>query len=278
MKALLIFSLIPVSATDAVEQKKLTKVISLSPFTTELLFTAGAGSHLIAVDDDSTFPEQARSLPKVASHNSINVEQILRLQPDLIVDGSGYHSSQHMQQLHSLGIPFYSVEIDRLTDIPKSLQKLGQLTDSSAAADKAAAEFMEQYQQLLQQYSDRKTVPVFIQIWTDPLMSVGQDNFINDALKLCGASNIFANTPGSFPQVSMESLLQENPQLILTFGDSSRINEMQSYWSRYTAIPAVAHNRFLIVPHALLATPSPRVIKGVRQLCQTIDTVRQNSP
>ena len=262
----------------AAAQGKYSRIISLSPFTTELLFSAGAGEKLIAVDDDSNFPEQAGSLPKVASHNSINAEKILQLQPDLIVDGSGYHPPLLVQQLRNLGIPFHPLKIRQLTDIPESMLQLGQITAGTAEAEKAAAAFMSEYQQLTRLYSNWANIRVFIQIWADPLMTVGEDNFINDALRLCGATNIFANTPGSFPPVSVESLLQERPQLILAFGDSSTVDELKSHRRRYASAPAVKHNRFLVLPHALLATPGPRVMTGVSKLCQAIDTVRQDVP
>ena len=252
------------------------RIISLSPHTTELLYSAGAGDKIIAVDADSNYPSQALLLPRVATHASINIEQIVILKPDLIVDGDGYHLQAVLQQLDTLRVPFHQVQTTSLAGVAESIQILGQLAGTTVIADSAANNFTEKLQQLKTRYSGNTPIPVFFQIWFDPLMTIGSSSFVNDAMELCGGRNIYANTAGAFPQISIESLLIENPRLIVAYGnDAQIISQLQTEWKQHASLSAVKNNNYLVIPHALLATPGPRVLEGVEMLCQKIASIHK---
>ncbi len=254
------------------------RIISLSPHTTELLYSAGAGDKVIAVDADSNYPSHMRTLPKVATHISINIEQILTLKPDLIVDGEGYHTKAVLAQLRSLNIPLHEVQAKSLTDIAASIRTLGQLAGTTAIADSTANTFEERLQLLQSRYADTAPVTVFFQIWFDPLMTIGRSNFVNDAIRLCGGKNIYSEVEGHFPRIGIETLLIADPQLIVAYGkDAQAKTQLQDAWKEHSSLTAVKNNSFLIVPYALLSTPGPRVLEGVSTLCQKLDSIRQQA-
>ena len=244
------------------------RVISLAPHITEMLFAIGAGEQVIAVDDASDYPIAAKDLPKVANYRSLNMEQLLALQPDLVV-AWGNAQQQMVQPLEQLGIAvFYSAPATfaKLTD---ELQQLGQLTGHQQQARAVANDYQQQITQLEQDYRDASPVTVFYQIASTPLMSANGSTWMGQAIDLCGGVNIMADSPAPYPQVNAEQVLAQNPQVIV----AADIAEL-AHWQQWPAMDAVAQDKLLTIDANLLHRFTPRTPVGIRQLCLQLDKVR----
>jgi len=246
------------------------RIVSLSPHTTEMLYAIGAGPALVAVDEASDWPMQARQLPRVANFQSLNTEALLALHPDLVVLWRGA-SARVETILAPFGIPVLSLRSQQLADLPLELRRLGRETGRVEAAERLASELEQRLASLKQRYGHQPRVRLFYQLWSPPLMTVAEGTWIQEAIALCGGDNPFAASPMPYPQVSEEAVLAANPQLLLSPEGVASLTG----WRRWPRLEAVRRNQLQAINADWLHRLGPRILDGIEQLCHHIDTARQ---
>ena len=254
------------------------RVISMAPHITELLFAAGGGSHVAGAMNFSDYPEAAKRLPLVGSDAQIDMERVLALKPDLIVVWKSGNTSRQLEQLKSLGIPIFYSEPQRLDDIATSLTRLGQLLGTDAQAQVAAADYRRKIAALAARYAQRPQVKVFYQVWSKPLYTLNGEHIVNDAIRLCGGQNIFANLKVIAPQVGTEAVLAENPEAVFGAESHDQGDAGVYLWKQYPALLATKRGNLFALAGEPLSRATPRMADGIAQLCEKIETARQRRP
>ncbi len=252
-------------------QNPAKRIISLAPDATENLFAVGAGNRMVGVMQGSDYPLAAKKIPVVARYNTIDIEMMLSLHPDLIV---AWADGVNIKQLEHRGIAVFFSRPKKLTDVPKTLQKLGCLTGNETIANEAAAKYMQQYSILSKQYKKTKPVTVFYQLWSNPLITITKESWINEAIDFCGGRNIFARLKTVAPEVTMESVIVENPDMIV---GTDKTDDWKKSWQAWPSLHAVKHQLLVSVNPDLIERASPRLLDGVSQLCASIDHARNSS-
>jgi len=255
-------------------QKPARRVISMAPHITELLFAAGGGSRVVGVVAYSDFPEQARKIQQVGSSREVDLERIMALKPDLIVVWRHGSSERQMEMLRKLGVPLFHSEPQKLEDIPADLVKLGQLMGTEKTAAPAAAELRQQLAELHSRYGSRPVVRAFYQVWDKPLYTLSGQHIVSDALRLCGGENIFAGLPAAAPVVSVEGVLQANPEAI--FATAEKNYGGLGIWKPYRTLLAVRNDNLFTVDGNLLNRSGPRMIAGAAMLCEKLELARRH--
>lgn len=251
-----------------------SRIVALTPHVTELLFAAGAGSKVVGVSAFSDYPPAAKQLPLIGDANRVDLETLVRLKPDLVIGWASGTSPLVVQQIRQLGIPVWLTEAPRVDDIARQLRQLGQLAGTQAQANAAAAQFEQQWQALQQRYRLRQPVSVFYQVWPSPPMTVNGKHFISDVITACGGRNIFANLPVLTPTVSVEAVVQRNPQVIVASGAYTGDPEQ---WKAWQGLPlrAVQQHRLYELPPDLIQRPTPRILQGAQMMCADLEKARQ---
>src|SRR5262245_40869585 len=153
-------------------EKPASRIVSLAPHLTELLYDAGAGGRVVGAVEFSDFPAAAKGLPRVGSDARIDLEAVLALRPDLVVAWPNAGSLKAVDRLAELGVPVFRSEPRELDDIARTLERLGRLAGTARQGDAAAAAFRARAQALQQRYAAHRKVRVFYQIWDRPLLTV----------------------------------------------------------------------------------------------------------
>jgi iron complex transport system substrate-binding protein len=255
-------------------QKPAQRVISLAPHVTEMLFAAGGGSHVVGVVAYSDFPEDAKKIPQIGSNREVDLERIMALKPDLIVVWRHGSSERQIEMVRKLGVPMFHSEPQSLEAIADSVAKLGQLMGTENAAGPAAAELRRQLAGLRSRYANRPTVRAFYQVWDKPLYTLNGKHIVSDALRLCGGENIFARLAVTAPVVSVEGVLQENPEAI--FATAEKNYGGVSMWKPYGTLLAVRNDNLFTIDGNLLNRAGPRMIAGAATLCEKLELARQH--
>ncbi len=250
------------------------RLISLAPSFTELAFAAGAGHHLVGAVEYSDYPLAAQSIPRVGSLNALNYEALLNLKPDVILVWRSGSSAQEIRRLQQLGFQLWIRDSQQLDEIPTLIREIGELTGHQKTANQEAQRLQVKLQQLRQQYRHRPPIRVFYQLWDAPLITVNGDQFISQALDICGAQNSFSDLPLLAPQVNYEAVIQQNPQVILLGGQPERQRHWQQKWQRFNQIEAVAKNQFIQIESDAYQRPTSRFIDALEGLCQQLDRFR----
>ena len=102
------------------------RIISLAPHITEMLYSAGAGDKIVGVVSYSDYPKEALKKPIIGGYNAINLENIIQLNPDLILGWQSGNRPQDIKRLKELGFNVQLFEVTKLEDIPDRIEQLGQ--------------------------------------------------------------------------------------------------------------------------------------------------------
>ncbi|MDX5334862.1 MAG: cobalamin-binding protein [Marinobacter sp.] len=266
-------------ARDALERdvclpEPATRIVSLSPGATELLFSAGAGDRVVGAGAWSDYPPEAEQLPRIGDSNRLDLEAILALQPDLVVAWVDGNSRQQVKRLEQLGMTAFWLSPREFEDIPRALEHLSVLAGTSEVAELAAESFRAGIRELQDRYQNAEPIRVFYQIWDQPLMTINREELIGKAIELCGGVNVFGHLPRLVPRISTEAVLEAAPQVIVTSGREQNDRAWLADWQTYPSLPAVAAGNLFLEPPDLLARPTMRMLEGVSHLCQTLETAR----
>ena len=256
-------------------ERPASKIVSLAPHVTELLFAAGASQQLVGAVEFSNYPEQAKSVIRIGSYNKFDLETIIGLNPDLIIAWKSGNPESQVNELLSLGFEVYFNEPKQLTDIAQSLRQLGRLMATENTAERAANEYEQGLAGLRSKYKGRSKVRVFYQVWDEPLFTINGEHIISRVIELCGGINVFSRLSILAPNIDIESVIRENPDLIVAGMNNTRLDWLDN-WKQWTAINAVKNNHLYAIDADLIVRHSPRMLLGVGQMCTHIEKVRKH--
>lgn len=234
------------------------RIVSLSPNLTEMLFEIGAGGELVGVDTASDYPLIVQRLPKIASYQSLELEKIIALKPDLIV--AWPHAGQEAQfsELRKFGLNVHYIRASNLADIAVNLEELGRLTGHTVQAQHLAQVYRVRLKALQMKYSKRKTHSVFYQLWFDPLMTVNQSSVTAQVFEVCGITLLFVDRKSAI--LNLEEVILAQPDIIV-MTDKSRV----AFWRKW--LPQTVS---VVFPGRDIERYTPRVLNATDQLCRLI--------
>ncbi|HEY8099635.1 MAG TPA: cobalamin-binding protein [Burkholderiaceae bacterium] len=257
-------------------QKPAQRVISMAPHVTEMLFAAGGGDHIVGTVTYSDYPEAAKHITQIGDNSQVDLERVIAMKPDLLVIWRHGSSERQLEQLSKLNIPVFYSDLHKLNDIPDSLLRLGQLLGTEKVAQQAATDLRQKLANLATQYSNRPTVRMFYQVWDKPLYTLNGQHIVSDAIRLCGGENIFANLKVTAPVVSIEAVLQADPEAIFSTAERHPVGGGVDIWKPYKTMTAVRNGNLMTLDGNLLNRAGPRMIAGAASLCEKLEQVRSH--
>ncbi len=251
------------------------RIISLSPNITELVFAAGAGDKLVGVSSYSDYPDVAKFIPSIGDSSSLDLERIVALKPDLVIAWGSGNKVADIDKLERLGLTVFVTEATNLEDIPRLLRKTGTLAGTLEIAELAASAYDVDLRKIKQRYRTRQQVRVLYLIWHQPLMTVSGNHIISDIINICGGINVFAAAPSLTLVISAESLLETDPQIIISSTPivSAGIGARE-LWRRFPHIRAVRNNHLFFVHPDLIHRQTPRMLQATKTVCEQIEGAR----
>ncbi len=255
-----------------------SRIVTLAPSVVEVTYAAGAGDKIVATVEYSDYPASALKIPRVGGHSKINLEAVVAAKPDLVIAWESGNSPTAIEKLRQLGIPVFMSQPHKMTDIPGEIERIGVLAGTSPTAKKAADDFRKRYQTLANKYRDRSPVTVFYQVWQNPLITIGGQQIMSDAITLCRGENIFGSLKPLAPRVSFEAVIAANPEAIVTSGMADQNPEMLDAWKKWPNLTATQRNNFFFVQSDLMNRSGPRILDGTKILCEALQTARDHRP
>lgn len=255
-----------------------SRIVALSPSVVEVTYAAGAGDKIVATVEYSDYPASALKIPRVGGHSKIDLEAVIAAKPDLVIAWQSGNSPSAIEKIRQLGIPVYISQPHKMTDIPGEIERIGVLAGTTPVAKKAAQDFRKRYDALGKKYRDRPPVTVFYQVWQNPLITIGGQQIMSDAISLCRGQNIFADLKPLAPRVSFESVIAANPEAIVTSGMAVQNAEMLDAWKKWPNLTATQRNNFFFIQSDLMNRSGPRILDGTQILCEALQTARDHRP
>ncbi len=265
----LITGVVALTTTSASEKPT---VISLSPAATELIYELNLEAHLVAVDQNSNYPEQVRNLPNIGDPFNPNLELLAQYQPDLLI-----HFSHH-QALETAQKTF------NLTLLPMQPQTMGELfTQAEQLAkhlyhnrDGKIQQWRQQWHAINQQYNSTTTSPpqeVFVFLGTHPIYTLGKKAFLSQSLHACGVKGLFDDQEYPSFMISKEQLAAHAPNKVLA-GLSSHDNPQQRTQQIIDTFKSLGitltEQQIILVDQDILFRPTIRFLNYLPTLCERL--------
>jgi iron complex transport system substrate-binding protein len=249
-----------------------SRIVSLAPSFTEILYAIGAGPQVVGVDTYSTRPPAARALPHVGSMNDVNSEVVLGLHPDLVVGMTS--SGPQLAQFAGLGIATRSLPIDTLADTYATIADLGAATGHAAGAARLHARIVTHFAAVDRITARLREPRALVVIDTQPIYVAGGGSYIDALLHYAHVANVAGKIHATFPQISAETVEASDPDVIV-MGDDETLPVSQPPWSR---IRAVREHRIVRLDADDLSRPGPRMTDVLDALVRAIAPYRAATP
>ena len=250
-------------ATGSLE-KVPSRIVCLSPSGAEILYAGGAGDKIVARTDFCDYPQEILGLPSVGGFdgNSISIERILSYKPDFVYGAKGMHDFI-IEQLSALGIKTYLAESTGIETVLEEIEFMAELTGNK----KKGVDCVEKIRGELPDITDSKAkFGVYYEVWYAPYMTAGKKSFINSIIEMAGGKNIFGQIEDPYPMVSEESIILENPQVILIPRQNGISLESVCQRNGWKNIDAVKNGRVYFVDGDLISRPGPRIVKSINEI------------
>ena len=255
----------PVSVTPPV-----SRIITLAPSLTELTFSAGAGSLLVAVTTADDFPPAVDSLPRFSAL-PLNIEQIVAFQPQLVLATTQINRLDEAEQLERLGIPVYFFTFQSIKDIPRVIRQIGWLAGTDSTATKAAQQFEVQLKELQTKVAHLHHPRVLLLIGDQTLYAFGGNSYVHEAIQIAGGESITAHFDQPAIILTEEFILKAQPDVIIGLWGSAYASEtFLAFHPSLRQTPAAQNRRIFSLPAAWLARPGPRILLGIKQMARII--------
>jgi iron complex transport system substrate-binding protein len=247
------------------------RVLSLAPSLTEMLFAIGLDEQIVGVTNFCNYPPAAAGKPKVG-YTQPNLESLLALSPDMVAAPGELLRADVLAKLEALKVPTFIFEAKSLEHVLAHIHTLGRIFERSSAADALTHHMRERIADVSRRVQTVERKRVLYVLSSHPLITVGPNSYIHQMIELAGGINVAAGTSGAYPRLSMETVLEQDPEiLVFPVGSTESVPEHeQQTWKRWTGLSAVQRHRLHVVSSDALNRPGPRVVDGLEQLAQVI--------
>jgi iron complex transport system substrate-binding protein len=262
----------------AIDTAPVTRIISLVPALTEMLFEIGAGPQVVAVSSYDEFPPAVDALPRVGALLDPDVERILAMRPDLVIT---YGSQSVLEiQLARVGIRTFGYRHSGVAGVLQALRDLGVATGHAAEGEQKAREIQAQLDAVrtkVQPFARPRTLLVFSRLpqSLQQMYVSGGIGFLADLIDIAGGANVFAAVSRESVQPSHELLLARAPEAIVEIHATGMmategVLRERSVWTPLASIPAVRSGRIHFLDGSYLVVPGPRVGQAAEALARAL--------
>lgn len=250
------------------------RVVTFAPHLSEMMFAIGAGDRLVGVSSWSDYPREVLELPEVGDAFTVDQEQLSLLDPDLLLVWESGMPVHMVDELRSRGYRVETIRTRSLADVGAAMIRLGELTGERAGAGEAAEQFTGALEQLSGKYLDAEPISVFFQVSTRPLYTINREHFISEIISLCGGRNVFDDLDDMAPSVSVEAVLERDPEVMLA--GTNLGDDAFDEWARWPGLAANRYGNQFLLPDETIGRPIPRLVIAGSAVCIALDQARSN--
>jgi ABC-type Fe3+-hydroxamate transport system substrate-binding protein len=267
-----------------------SRIVSLVPSDTLNVAALGCAGALVGRTDYCELPaDVVAAIPSVGGTKNPRVDDIVRLEPDLVLGNYEENTRSDLEALAQRGVRVYVAFPRRVVDGLGHLARLARLF--GVERDPGVRQLLKRgYDELRSAEHARSTAVTaraFCPIWMDPLMTIHGDTFISDMLDLCGASNVFADRSRRYPlaadlgraaslppekvvgrdvrypRITLEEVVARAPELVLLPDEPHPFTPADADVFRGLAIPAAGRGAVAFMSGKDLCWYGARSIEGI---------------
>lgn len=248
-----------------------TRIVSLTPALTEILFSLGAGDRVVGVTEYCDTPPEARLRPKVGGYVNPSVEAVLALAPDLVMVSPGPGNREAAQALERAGLRLAVVPAESLEETLVAIETVARAAGIPERGIDLSRSIRSRIDAVTRRYASRPPVRALFSVQVDPIIAAGRETLPSQILEAAGGRNVVAAP--RYPRLGIESVVELAPEVILqskmdVAGGDGRAE--RAFWERWTAIPAVSRGRVIVLTDDAALRPGPRVADAVENIASLL--------
>ena len=246
------------------------RIVSLAPSLTETVYALGLQDRLVGDTEYCDFPPDARNKPKVGDVLNPSIETIASLHPDVVLVVKGLNRLETVHALEMLGISSYGTADPHSVDaILSSTQRLADILGTPEAGASLANQLQHRLADVHQRVALLSPRRVLFVVWTEPLISIGKNTFIADAIQKAGGVSV-VDSSQSWPQMNLEEVVKLQPEF-LVFAEAHSMNfgkglDALAALPGWRILAAVRNRRYVMIN----ASPGPRIVASIEALAHQL--------
>jgi iron complex transport system substrate-binding protein len=250
-----------------------TRIVSLVPPVTEMIFAMDAGRRVVGVGTFDRHPPEVAKLPRVGGLLNPNTERILALNPDLVVV---YEAQQELKQaLARANVPFYSYAHKDLANVTATMRALGVRLGTADAAERLTVDIERRLQAVATRVRGRPRPGLLLVFGRDAkslagIYANGGYGFLHDIVELAGGRDVFEDVKRENVQASTELILARRPDVIIELHPPSDAPADLSPWNTLSSLPAVRNGRVHQLVGDEFLDAGPRVAIAAEQISRLL--------
>lgn len=245
---------------------QVSKVVSLAPNLTEIVFAVDAGDKLVGVTEFCNFPEDAKKIQKVGDTMKPNLENIIALKPDVVLVSTASQLETFAQTLEKQGIAVFVSNPNSFDSIYKTIYQVGEIFGKNEKSSEVVNALKKRVAEVETKTNNAKDVKVFVQISREPLFTIGKDSFLTDLINRAGGFSVTADIATAYPNISKETALTYQPDTIILSDSPDNQNPNEVFLDS----TAVKTNKVFKINADILSRPSPRVVDALEQIAKVL--------
>jgi len=268
------------------------RLVSLVPSITEVLFSFGRGQQVVGITDYCTEPAAAvATKTKIGGTKNPDITTILALRPDLVFAVVEENRRQDVEQLAAAGVSVYVFAPRTVRDGIDLLRRVADLLDCRSEVTGQMQAIEQDYAETIALVERHQRVRVFCPIWKDPYMTINEDTYVHDVLRVCGGDNIFAHrqrrfplaadlgqqpeTTGAcsterdrrYPRITLEEMAALRPEVVLLPDEPYMFSQADmADFTLFPEVPAVRDGRIFLIDGKMVSWYGPRIGHSLRTL------------
>lgn len=251
------------------------RIVSLAPSNTEILFALGLEDKVVGVTEFCNYPEAAKAKPKIGGFNTVDIERVVALEPELIL-AIDIHSKGVIPALEEIGLTVFALAPKTLDGVLAGITLVGEITGSSQEASRLVTGLEERIKTITAQtkeLAEPERPRTLYLTWHDPLWTAGPGTLMDDLICKAGGSNIVHDLTGH-KTIDLETVIHRNPQVIIVLSSHGEAEDLPYYYvlnePRLKATEAVMTGRVYQIDANIFGRPAPRMVDWLEQLAKII--------
>lgn len=247
-----------------------TRIVALTPSDCEILYAIGAGDTIVGRGKYCDYPAEVQEITAVESGADTNLEQIIALQPQLLIMSTMAQTDEQVQQLEAAGIRVAVSDAQDIAGVYTAIEMIGELVGKQDEAAQLIDSMKQTFAAVSENAGDgTKSIYFEVSPLEYGLWTAGSGTFMDEIATMLGLKNCFADVEG-WAQISEEQVLERNPDYIVTismyYGEGPTPEEEIMARPGWENVTAVKDQKILNLPDNELSRPGPRLADGAQAL------------
>jgi len=248
------------------------RIVSLAPNLTETIYALGLEERLAGDTDYCDTPPAAKLKPHVGGAQNPSLEAIVALHPDLVLATTSINRIETVDGLAKVGVAVYTTHPQTVRGMLESTARIAGLMGAEARGSALVAKLQARLDAVSARVADVPLVHALFVVWEGPLITIGQNTFIADAMRWAGAESVILSQQ-KWPRISFEEVVRLQPEYIVFASDHAGFGaeELGALRSReaWKQLRAVELGHIAVISEEI-NRPSPGLVDAIEQLAREV--------